>query len=72
MNAIIFGKRLKRLRKNRSITQKQFANRICVSVSTIRRYEEGVKFPDKPRLNSIANELNVSLDFLLGINQEEK
>lgn len=41
-----FGEILAELRRDRHLTQREFANTIHVSVSTISNYEQGVHFPD--------------------------
>lgn len=46
-----FGEILAELRRDRHLTQREFANTIHVSVSTISNYEQGVHFPDIDKLN---------------------
>ena len=64
-----FGSRLKRLRKQRGLTQKELAKRINKSASAISSYELNVQIPPVDILVSIAYVLNVSLDYLVGIDQ---
>ena len=61
-----FGKVLKQARKSRKWTQKELANRLGVEQSTISNYENSARLPVAPALVEIANELNVSVDYLLG------
>lgn len=50
-----FGEILAELRRDRHLTQREFANTIHVSVSTISNYEQGVHFPDIDKLMEIAD-----------------
>ena len=61
-----FGKVLKQARKSRKLTQKELADRLGVEQSTISNYETSARLPVAPALVEIANELNVSVDYLLG------
>lgn len=63
----IFGERVKNLRKNRSLTQKQVASDLGLGQSAIANYEHGTRFPDERNLRLIAEYFNVSLDYLLDI-----
>ncbi|OXC15484.1 helix-turn-helix domain-containing protein [Lactobacillus crispatus] len=65
MDVKYFGKRLMRIRKNRNLTQKEFANEIDVSTKTVSRYEHGLAFPNKKKLYAISRLLNVDIDYLL-------
>ncbi len=61
------GARLKRIRQKRGLTQKELACRINKSVSAISSYESNAQLPPLDVLESIALTLNVSIDFLAGI-----
>lgn len=61
-----FGEILAELRRDRHLTQREFANTIHVSVSTISNYEQGVHFPDIDKLMEIADYFQVTTDYLLG------
>lgn len=61
-----FGEVLAELRKDRSLTQKQLAEEIHVSTSTISNYEIGAHYPDIEKLIELANYFNVTTDYLLG------
>lgn len=61
-----FGEILSELRRDRHLTQRDFANTIHVSVSTISNYEQGVHFPDIDKLIEIADYFHVTTDYLLG------
>ncbi len=61
------GERLKDLRKDRGLTQKQFAEIMGVSENSISLYERNETTPDDEMKIKIAKFFNVSLDYLLGI-----
>ncbi|SKC49469.1 helix-turn-helix domain-containing protein [Maledivibacter halophilus] len=61
-----FSSRLKKLRKNRELTQEEFGRKINKTRSTIAGYETERKEPDYETLKSIADFFDVSLDYLLG------
>lgn len=65
-----FGKRVKDLRKQKSLTQEQLAKRLCVTKSIISAYEAGTKFPSLDMLIKLSYTFNVSTDFLLGIDKK--
>jgi len=66
-----FGEKLKKLRNELGITQKELASKIEVSRTTIAGYETEGKMPPYNTLFKIAKTLNCSLDFLLGYAEEE-
>jgi len=59
-------KRLKLLRKEKNITQKELSDKINVSASTIGLYEQGRRTPDNETLTKIADFFEVTTDYLLG------
>jgi repressor LexA len=61
-----FPSRLKDLRKEKNLRQKDLATDLGVARTTIANYEQGTRFPDKDVLNKLANYFNVSTDYLLG------
>lgn len=63
------GLRLKAIRKQRGLTQKALGQRINKSEPTISSYESDAQIPPVEVLVSIANVLNVSLDYLVGMDQ---
>ena len=63
---MIFGKKLKELRKHHKITQEQLAKIINVERSSIGKYESTDTLPSRETLIKIAQYFNVSTDFLLG------
>ena len=60
------GDRIKKLRRKNNWTQKDLANILDVSPSTIGMYEQNRREPDNDLLLKISQVLNVSLDRLLG------
>lgn len=63
----MFSERLKRLRVEKGITQKELADRLHISRSTIAGYESLGKEPDGEKLCALADFFGVSVDYLLGV-----
>ena len=61
-----FGNRLKALRLEKNMLQKELALYLRVSTGTVCNYENNVHFPGEDTLNRLADLFNVSLDYLLG------
>jgi len=61
----MIGKRLKKIRKELGLTQKEFASSIEISEATLRRYESGQNFPDAEVLERIANKYGVNTHWLV-------
>ncbi len=66
-----FGDRLRRLRKERKLTQKELAGRIGVKNSVISFYEVGDRTPSLEVLVKLSKALHVSTDVLLGLDKGE-
>lgn len=60
------GQRLKALRSERQLTQKQLADRLGMSKSALAMYETDQRFPKLDTLDAIADYFNVDMAFLLG------
>ena len=60
-----FGKRLKSLRDEYHIYQKQLADYLNVSLGTISSYEKDQNIPDASALRQLADFFDVSCDYLL-------
>ena len=58
--------RLKKLRKDNNLLQKDLASDLKLAQTTIANYEKNARFPNQETLNQIADYFNVSLDYLLG------
>ena len=66
-----FGLRLKKLRKNKNLSQDELARKIHKSKSVISGYENNIKTPPIDVLTNLALIYGVSLDYMLGIEKEE-
>lgn len=66
-----FGTRLKAARKDKKLTQKALANQLGVEQSTVSNYENNFRFPIASALKDIADQLEVSVDYLLGRSESE-
>ena len=64
-NQKLFGQRIQEARMSRGITQEEFAEEIDVSPSYYQKLELGVRTCSLDILVSIAENLNVSTDYLL-------
>ena len=65
MIASDFGKRLRALREERGLSQRDLAERIHTRAPQVSRYETGAYLPNAETLVSIAEVLKVDLDTLL-------
>ena len=61
-----FAARLKTLRKNKGVTQKQLSVSINVTERAVVAYESGKMKPSFDAINSLADYFDVSTDYLLG------
>ena len=68
---IEFGNRLRTLRKQKNLTQKQLASQIGVKNSIISFYEMGDRLPSPEIIVKLAAIFHVSADFLMGIDKKE-
>lgn len=59
------GKRIKQLRKEKGLTQKELANQIGSSHAQLNKYESGLNTPPLDRLLLLAEVLETSVDYLL-------
>ncbi|MDD2235368.1 MAG: helix-turn-helix domain-containing protein [Desulfitobacteriaceae bacterium] len=62
----VLPERLKTIRKQRGWTQRQVAQKMNISPSTIALYETGDRNPDPLMLTRLADFLDCSVDWLLG------
>ena len=60
-----FGENLRKIRKQRNITQEELAELLNVSRQAISKWEAGNGYPETEKLILISRELNISLDYLL-------
>ena len=62
----LFKERLKQLRTERRITQKEMGDYLKISTRAYQYYEEGKRYPDFEGLIALADYFQVSLDYLVG------
>jgi len=68
---IVIGERLKALRKEKKLSQEVLANAIGVQKSAVSRYEANRDDPSDKVKVAIAKYCNISLDYLLGVIDEQ-
>ena len=66
----ILGQRLKDLRKQKKVGQKEVAELLGVSLRSYQFYESGEYDPSLPNLVILADYFQVSTDYLLGRSDE--
>lgn len=64
---ILLGERLKELREEKGLTQKQLSNELKLNSVTYLHYEKSQREPPLQVLVEMARYFNVSVDFLLGV-----
>ena len=67
INHNIFGERLKDLRIEKNLTQKQLANLTDISKSMISSYEIGESEPTMTKLIALSKFFKVTIDYLCGL-----
>ena len=65
-NKEILSKRIKELRQEKNLTQRQLAEKANTTATSISAYEKGQKTPSMEVLCNIANALETSVDWLCG------
>jgi DNA-binding XRE family transcriptional regulator len=60
------GSNIRKLRIQRSMTQREVANSLSVTVQAVFKWEQGRSYPDLLLLLPIANMFSVTLDELFG------
>ena len=65
-----FGDKLKELRQQNKMTQKEVAYKLGLVSGTISAYEQGKKYPSIEILIKICTLFNVSSDYLLGLKED--
>jgi transcriptional regulator with XRE-family HTH domain len=63
----IFGTRLRELRGEANLSQRQLGEKLGTTKTTINRYENDLREPEFASLVQIAKFFGVSADYLLGI-----
>jgi len=67
---IRIGENIKRLRKTKSVTQEQIAEVLGISVTAVSKWERNETYPDITLLFPLANYFEVTLDELMGYDEE--
>ena len=70
MKGNIIGERLRKLREEAHLSQKQLAERTWLSTSVISGYELGTRTPSADVIIKLASYFHVSTDYLLGIEKK--
>ena len=60
------SEKIQNLRKERGLTQEQFANQLFVSRTAVSKWETGAGFPDVQTIPDIAHALDTTTDYLFG------
>ena len=68
----IFQKRIRQLRYERGMTQKEFSGFIGIGKVMLYYYESGKSLPKADMLFRIAEKAGCSVDWLIGLTEEEK
>ncbi len=68
---VYLGENIKRLRRERELTQETLAQILGVTFQSVSNWERGESYPDITMLPEIAGFFKVSVDDLLGINKSE-
>jgi transcriptional regulator with XRE-family HTH domain len=61
-----FGERIRLLREEQNLGQKEIAALLNVSVSTVGKYENELRTPPPKTIHALADFFHVSTDYLLG------
>lgn len=68
---VSFGDRLRSIRKEKEMSQDEFAALLGTSKQVLSRYETGQRIPKITQVQQYAKRLNVSADYLMGDSAEE-
>jgi len=71
MNLLI-GENIKRIRRERDLTQEEVAAHLGISFQSISKWERGDGYPDITMLPALANYFGISVDDLLGVSEIAK
>lgn len=67
---LLFPERLRKLRLEENISQKDMSKKLYVTASMISKYETGKSNPSLTLIETIVKEYGVSVDWLLGLSDE--
>ncbi len=65
MDQIKIGKYIQKLRKDKGLTQKQLADKLCISFQAVSKWELGETLPDSSLLLELCEILGINVDLLL-------
>lgn len=68
----MFSEKLKKLRKEKRVTQIELAKILSVDCSTVTKWETGKSNPDLNKIQKIADFFDVSIDYLLGRDENKE
>lgn len=71
-NMVDFETKLKELRQQAGLTQKQLADRLWLSKATVSYYEQSLRYPSPEILVKLAGVFHVTTDYLLGIEDKKQ
>lgn len=63
----IFGQRIKEIRQEKNLSQRDFAKLLNITQGALCRWEKGENLPNIEILFQIAKTLEVSADYLIGL-----
>ena len=66
MEIHLFVNKLKELRKQANLTQQQLGEKLGVAKNTVSYWESGISQPSLEIIKEIANQFQVTIDYLLG------
>ncbi len=66
----VFGARIKEIRDDRKLTQERLAEMLNITTKHLSKIETGLRGPSVQLLISLAEKLDISADYLLGLNAE--
>lgn len=69
---LYIGQNIRRLRRERNLTQEEVAAHLGISFQSISKWERGDGYPDITMLPALANYFGTSVDDLLGMNELAK
>ena len=64
------GTKLRTLRTENNLTQKQVADRIGLAIIAVSSYESGTRYPSYEALIKLSRIFHVSTDYLLGLTEK--
>ena len=67
MNENKFSQVIKKLRKEKGLTQQEIANIVGITATGVSYWESGNAVPNTETLNKLANYFGVTVNFLLGV-----